>query len=154
VLAAHPRVDPARIAPMGFSGGGQRVLYAGMTRFQAVHGPQGAAFAAYLPFYPSCGTVFREDERLSGRPVRIHHGIPDDYVPAAPCRCYVERLRKAGQDVTEYPAAHHSFDNAAAAPRPVEQIPARDVQARVITPRRASRRRRAAGLARPRSSIR
>jgi dienelactone hydrolase len=150
VLAAHPRVDPARIAPMGFSG----VLYAGMTRFQAMHGPQGAAFAAYLPFYPSCGTVFREDERLSGRPVRIHHGIADDSVPAAPCRSYVERLQKAGQDVTDYPAAHHTFDNAAAATRAVKEFPARDVPARVITPRRASRRRRAAGLARPRSSTR
>ena len=31
----------------------------------------------------------------------------------APCRAYVERLRKAGKDVilTEYPDAHHAFDN-------------------------------------------
>lgn len=113
LLTTHPRIDPGRIALMGFSRGGQSVLYAGMQRFKAMHGPEGAEFAAYLPFYPSCGTVFREDERLSGKPVRIHHGAADDYVPVAPCRSYVERLTKAGVDVTltEYPDAHHTFDN-------------------------------------------
>jgi dienelactone hydrolase len=113
LVSTHPRIDPARIALMGFSRGGQSVLYASMQRFQRLHGPEGAQFAAYIPFYPSCGTVFREDEALSGKPVRIHHGSADDYVPVAPCRAYVERLRKAGQDVTltEYADAHHTFDN-------------------------------------------
>jgi len=43
----------------------------------------------------------------------MFHGAADDYVPVAPCRAYVERLRKAGKDVTltEYPDAHHAFDN-------------------------------------------
>ena len=113
LLAAHPRIDPARIALMGFSRGGQSVLYSGMKRFQRMHGPEALEFAAYIPFYPSCGTTFVDDENLSGKPVRIHHGAADDYVPVAPCRAYVERLRKAGKDVqlTEYPDAHHTFDN-------------------------------------------
>ena len=39
--------------------------------------------------------------------------LTDDYVPVAPCRSYVERLRQGGKDVqlTEYPDAHHGFDN-------------------------------------------
>jgi dienelactone hydrolase len=113
LLAAHPRIDAARIALMGFSRGGQSVLYAGMKRFQRLHGPEALEFAAYIPFYPSCGTTFVDDENLTDKPVRIHHGAADDYVPVAPCRAYVERLRKAGKDVqlTEYPDAHHTFDN-------------------------------------------
>jgi len=113
VVAAHPRIDPSRIAVMGFSRGGQAVLYASLKRFQRMHGPEGLEFAAYIPFYPSCFTTYVDDENVSAKPIRIHHGTADDYVPVAPCRGYVERLRKAGRDVTltEYPDAHHAFDN-------------------------------------------
>ena len=113
LLAAHPRIDPARIALMGFSRGGQSALYASLKRFQRMHGPEGLEFAAYLPFYPPCFATFIDDENVSDKPIRIHHGAADDYVPVAPCRAYVERLRKAGKDVTliEYPDAHHAFDN-------------------------------------------
>src|SRR5205823_12976144 len=45
-------------------------------------------------------------------PIRIFSGSADNYVPVAPCREYVARLRKAGKDVvlTEYPGANHVFD--------------------------------------------
>jgi dienelactone hydrolase len=113
VLAAHPRIDPARVVLMGFSRGGQATLYASLKRFERMHGPEGATFAAYLPFYPPCFTTYISDEEVSDKPIRIFHGAADDYVPVAPCRAYVERLRKAGRDVTltEYPDAHHAFDN-------------------------------------------
>jgi dienelactone hydrolase len=113
VLAAHPRIDPARVVLMGFSRGGQATLYASLKRFERMHGPEGATFAAYLPFYPPCFTTYIGDEEVSDKPIRIFHGAADDYVPVAPCRAYVERLRKAGRDVTltEYPDAHHAFDN-------------------------------------------
>jgi dienelactone hydrolase len=112
VVAKHPRVDPARIAAMGFSRGGQAVLYASMTRLQKMHAPAGAEFAAYVTFYANCGTAYIDDETLADKPIRLFHGSDDNYVPVAPCRSYVERLRKAGKDVvlTEYAGAYHVFD--------------------------------------------
>lgn len=113
LLAAHPRIDPSRIAVMGFSRGAQVAIYASLTRFQKMYGPEGLSFAAYLAFYTPCNTRYIGDEAVSDKPIRLFHGTADDYNPVAPCRTYVERLRKAGKDVqlTEYPDAHHVFDN-------------------------------------------
>lgn len=112
MLARHPRIDPARIALMGFSRGGQAALYASVRRFQRMHGLAGKEFAAYIAFYPDCTTTYQSDTEVTDRPVRIFHGTLDDYSPAAPCKAYVERLRAQGKDVqlTEYAGAWHVFD--------------------------------------------
>jgi len=113
LLAHHPRIDPQRIALMGFSRGGHSALYASVRRFQRMHGPPGLEFAAYIPFYAACNIKFRGDGDVSDRPIRIHHGLADDFIPIAPCRLYVARLRAANKDVvlTAYPNAYHFFDN-------------------------------------------
>ncbi|MGB8473695.1 MAG: dienelactone hydrolase family protein [Candidatus Acidiferrum sp.] len=112
-LSDHRRIDPSRIAAMGFSKGGSAALYASLTRFQAMHRPEGAEFSGYLALYPQCNTSYLEDERTSDRPIRLFHGTADNYVSIEPCRSYVGRLRRAGSNVelTEYPGAHHVFDN-------------------------------------------
>ena len=113
VLATHPRIDPSRIALMGGSRGGVVTLYASLARFRRMHGPAGLEFAAYLPFYPGCVVDYIEAEQVSDRPIRIHHGAADDWTPVGPCREYALRLRRARKDVlmTEYPGAHHAFDD-------------------------------------------
>jgi dienelactone hydrolase len=113
LLSRHPRIDPARVALMGFSRGGQATLYASLKRFQRMHGLRGVEFAGYLPFYANCGTTFIDDGDVAARPIHLFHGAADDYVPVAPCRSYVARLRASGKDVqlTEYPGARHVFDN-------------------------------------------
>src|SRR5207245_7884963 len=93
LVAKHPRIDATRIALMGFSRGGQAVLYASLTRFQRMHGPSDAAFAAYMPFYAPCNTSFVDDTDVVDRPIRLFHGTADNYAPVSPCRSYVARLR-------------------------------------------------------------
>jgi dienelactone hydrolase len=113
VLAAHPRVDPQRVALMGFSRGGQATLYASLKRFHRKWNKSGIEFVAYLPFYPDCMTTYIDDTDIENRPIRIFGGTPDDYNPISVCKSYVERLKAAGHDVelTEYPNASHAFDN-------------------------------------------
>ena len=121
VLAKHPRVDPARIALMGFSRGGQAALYASLTRFHKMWNKSGVEFAAYIPFYPDCATTFVGDTDVARRPIRIFGGTPDDYNPIALCKAYAERLKAAGREVqvTEYPNAPHAFDGLLGSPIPI-----------------------------------
>lgn len=115
VLAKHPRIDPDKIAVMGFSKGAVPALYASMNRFQGAYAPEGASFAAYIGFYTPCNVTLIDDEKLSMKPIRLYHGVADDWVPVGPCREYVARLKKAGAniDLVEYPGAYHAFDNQA-----------------------------------------
>lgn len=112
VLAAHPRIDPARIAVIGFSRGGQSALYSSLRRFQQAWTPR-VTFAAHIPLYASCNPTLIGDTDVSPVPIRQFHGAADDYVPVAPCRAYFQRLRAAGRDaqLIEYPDAHHAYDN-------------------------------------------
>jgi dienelactone hydrolase len=118
LLATHPRIDPARIAVMGFSKGGAVALYSALTRFQRLHGPAGARFAHHIAFYPPCYYGYVGELAVTDRPIRVFHGTADDLAPIEPCRGYVERLRRVGADaqLTAYAGAHHAFDRPSAAP--------------------------------------
>ena len=113
ILVTHPKIDPRRVALMGFSQGGVLTMGASTAWAKEAFAPSGQpTFRAFLPFYPYCNTVYPERERISA-PVRIHTGELDDWTPAGPCVRLAEMLRASGQDatITVYPGAHHSFDN-------------------------------------------
>jgi dienelactone hydrolase len=112
-LAAHPRIDPEGITVMGFSRGAQAALYTAMTRFEEAFGPEGASIAAHVAFYPACNVTLAGETEVGPAPIRIFTGADDDWTPAATCRAFADRLAAAGRDAvfTEYPGAHHGFDN-------------------------------------------
>src|SRR5215813_1437883 len=112
ILAAHPRVDPNRIAVMGFSRGGQAALYAPLKIFQKMWNPSGIDPAAYIALYSPCITTYIGDTGVTDHPIRIFHGRSDDWVEIEPCRAYFGRLRATSKDVemTEYTDTSHAFD--------------------------------------------
>ena len=117
VLAAHPRVRADRIAVMGFSKGAVAAVYSATDRFRTAYGGANR-FAAHIGLYTPCNVTYRDDAKVGPAPIRLFHGISDDYVSVVPCRDYVARLKTAGADVslTEYPDAQHSFDTPTSPP--------------------------------------
>ncbi len=118
LLAQHPRIDPERIAVMGFSKGAVPAVYSSNERFRKLYDPAKVSFAAHIGLYTPCNVQYRDDDKVTGAPIRLFHGIADDYVPIAPCRGYVERLKRAGANValSEYPDAFHAYDSTAVSP--------------------------------------
>jgi dienelactone hydrolase len=124
LLAQHPRIDPERIAVMGFSKGAVAAVYSSNERFRKLYDLAKVGFAAHIGMYTPCNVHYRDDDKVTGAPIRLFHGIADDYVPIAPCRDYVERLKHASVNatLTEYPDAYHAYD-APLAPRPPIVLP-------------------------------
>lgn len=115
VLARHPRIDPQRIAMMGFSSGANTVLVAAQTRFASAFGSAGTGFAAFIALYPDCNVRLIDDTRTEPGPQRIFIGEADVLTSASTCKRYAARLKQAGTDiaVASFPGAYHGFDNVA-----------------------------------------
>ncbi|MGM3422143.1 dienelactone hydrolase family protein [Pseudomonas benzopyrenica] len=113
LLARHARIDPGKIILMGFSRGGQASLYAAMARFDKLWKSQDFQFVGYLSFYPDCSITFREQDRVVAKPLRVYHGLADNYDPYSRCEGYFATLKQQGADlrVHTYPHAEHGFDN-------------------------------------------
>ena len=121
-LANHPRIDPERIAVIGYSRGGTAVIYSTLRRFQKQWSPNFKA-AATIAMYPSCFDHVDDDEDVVG-PIREYHGDLDDYASTKKCEAWIARLKAAGKDVTstEYKGAAHSFDLPTGVPAPATSV--------------------------------
>jgi dienelactone hydrolase len=112
MLAKHPRIDPNRIAVMGFSMGALPAVYSSSERFWKLYGSGNVQFAAHIGVYGSCNLVFREEEKVTGKPIRLFKGAADEFGVIEPCREYVSRLKQTGADIAlaEYPGVYHFYD--------------------------------------------
>src|SRR6202022_4793685 len=87
-----PRIDAGRIAVMGFSKGAVAAVYSSNERFRKMYGAQNVEFAAHIGLYTPCNVTYRDDGKVTGKPIRLFHGIADDYVSIGRCAEYVQRL--------------------------------------------------------------
>jgi len=112
-LLKDPRIDPERIAIMGYSYGGLVTLLSSQERFRTRYGLPNVQFAAYIALYANCFLRLRDDVKVAARPIRLFHGAGDDWCPVEQCRALVADMKKAGADVTltEYPGASHAYDD-------------------------------------------
>jgi dienelactone hydrolase len=113
VLARSPRVDPDRIAIMGFGAGAVAALYGNLERFRRDYALPNVRFAASIGFYAPCNVKYIDDQATGQEPIRLFHGTSDTWLPIAACREYVSRLASTGRDaqLVEYAGAQNSFDN-------------------------------------------
>lgn len=112
LLATHPRVDPRRIAFMGFSMGGYTAHYVIHEKFRrSLLGDSTLRYAVGVGHYPGCHYAFYEDVP-SKTPLHLFLGEKDDWLPAEHCQRYAGFLKDRGYAVTvkTYEGAAHSYD--------------------------------------------
>jgi len=104
LLKRDPRVDPARIAAIGYCFGGGVVL--GMAR-------SGADLAAVVSFHGSLGTKTPAERGKVKARVLVLAGGADPFVPPEQVEAFRREMQAAGArlDIVTYPGAKHGFTN-------------------------------------------
>jgi dienelactone hydrolase len=106
-LAQLPFIDPARIAIVGYSQGGEVALSA--VKLGGVQTLFDRQFRAVIAYYPGCEISLT----AASAPTLVLIGELDETTPAANCREMMARRSGAGAPLrlVVYPNAHHSFNS-------------------------------------------
>jgi len=114
LLAHHPRVDPERIAIVGFSFGGEIAHVTAFERMRAalVTGP--THFAAHVAYYPAgVHGAAAEPGAYTAAPMLMLLGEKDDNLPVAKARDYFAYLAAGGAapsvETRTYASAYHAW---------------------------------------------
>jgi dienelactone hydrolase len=105
-LAADPRVDPRRLAAIGFCFGGTTVLQLAFS---------GADLAGVVSFHGGLPKPTPEDLKHLKAAILVLHGADDPMVPAADITAFQQALRQAGADwqMVWFGGAVHGYTNPA-----------------------------------------
>lgn len=125
-LAAHPRVDPARIGGMGFSLGGILNIRAATEHFTQRYTGGKQRYAAHLALYPVCYIHLNAQQgksqtkelhgihsKVTGVPVHILAGATDEYDEPDSCEKFIASMPPESSKhfkLTVYPNAGHGWD--------------------------------------------
>jgi len=115
-LARDPRIDPKRIAIVGFSFGGEIARLAAWSLARDAAGPGGPRFAAHVAYYPAgVFGVIAYPNAYTGAPILMLLAGRDEAMPLAKWHAYRDYAASAGFPVpaTEivYPNASHGWTN-------------------------------------------
>ncbi|MDZ4348401.1 MAG: dienelactone hydrolase family protein [Xanthomonadaceae bacterium] len=107
LLRAHPRVDGARLAALGYCFGGGVVLH--MAR-------QGIELAGIVSMHGTLSSPVPAAADAVKSPLKIYTGGADPFVPTEQVQGFVTEMLQAGArfDLVAYPGVRHAFTNPAA----------------------------------------
>jgi dienelactone hydrolase len=114
LLSGEPRIDPDRIAIVGFSYGAEVAHLTAFETLRSALNPGPGRFAAHVAFYPG-GTfgAIAEANAYTGSPVLMLLGERDDNLPVAKIEAYLAYARAAGTpapiETVIYPGAYHAW---------------------------------------------
>ncbi|WP_431858990.1 dienelactone hydrolase family protein [Azospirillum sp.] len=110
-LAGHPRVDPARVAALGFGYGGTAAVMAAYRQLRDLYVLDGLQFAAHVSYYGCPAPRFDRSE-TTGAPVLLLLGEVDEAVSIRRSRDIAADLRRGGSpvNVRVYPETAHAWD--------------------------------------------
>ncbi|UQR65432.1 dienelactone hydrolase family protein [Bradyrhizobium sp. C-145] len=116
-LAGQPKINPQKIAVVGFSLGGDVAHMAAFERFRKAMAPD-QRFAAHVAFYPAWTMGTRGGPTAyTGSPVLLLLGEKDELTPADKVDTYLAYLTSTNtpQSIEKltYPAAYHGWTNPA-----------------------------------------
>jgi dienelactone hydrolase len=114
LLSGEPRIDPDRIAIIGFSYGAEVAHLTAFEMLRSALNPGPGRFAAHVAFYPG-GTfgAIAEANVYTGSPVLMLLGEKDDNLPVTKIEAYLAYARAAGTpapiETLIYPGAYHAW---------------------------------------------
>jgi dienelactone hydrolase len=107
VLRQNSRVDPKRVAAIGY-------CFGGTTALELARG--GADLVGVVSFHGGLGTPTPADAKNIKGKVLVLHGADDPFVPAKEVAAFEDEMKNAKVDlhIVKYPGAVHSFTNSGA----------------------------------------